>query len=48
MSRPACVIFTELVQTSKKYMRGVCVVDPDWLLDAAPEYFRTHRLHTES
>jgi len=47
LSRPACVLFTELVQTTKKYVRGLCLVDPHWLREAAPEYFRTHRLHSD-
>ena len=38
--KPACVIFNELIHTTKCYMRDLCVVDPDWLYDAAPEYFR--------
>ncbi|KAM5181064.1 ATP-dependent RNA helicase DHX33 [Mantella aurantiaca] len=38
--KPACVIFNELLHTSKCYMRELCVVDSDWLFEAAPEYFR--------
>ncbi|XP_066432942.1 ATP-dependent RNA helicase DHX33 [Eleutherodactylus coqui] len=38
--KPACVIYNELLHTSKCYMRDLCVVDADWLFDAAPEYFR--------
>ncbi|XP_040192665.1 ATP-dependent RNA helicase DHX33 [Rana temporaria] len=38
--KPACVIYNELLHTSKCYMRDLCVVDPDWLFEAAPEYFR--------
>ncbi|XP_037076284.1 ATP-dependent RNA helicase DHX33-like [Pollicipes pollicipes] len=48
MSRPACVLFAELVQTSKKYMRSVCMIDPDWLRDAAPEGFHTRRVNLET
>ena len=39
-SKPGYVIFNELIHTTKCYMRDLCVVDPDWLYDAAPEYFR--------
>lgn len=39
-SKPAYVVFKELIQTSKCYMRDICVVDIDWLLTCAPEYFR--------
>ncbi|XP_048374945.1 ATP-dependent RNA helicase DHX33 [Sphaerodactylus townsendi] len=38
--KPACVVFNELLHTNKCYMRDLCVVDADWLFDAAPEYFR--------
>uniref|UniRef100_W5M4F0 RNA helicase n=1 Tax=Lepisosteus oculatus TaxID=7918 RepID=W5M4F0_LEPOC len=39
-AKPACVVFNELLHTSKCYMRDLCLVDPDWLHEAAPEYFR--------
>ncbi|XP_044104794.1 ATP-dependent RNA helicase DHX33 isoform X1 [Neovison vison] len=38
--RPACVVYTELLHTSRCYMRDVCVVDANWLHEAAPDYFR--------
>ncbi|GFN83242.1 pre-mRNA-splicing factor ATP-dependent RNA helicase deah10 [Plakobranchus ocellatus] len=41
--KPACVVYTELVKTSKTYMRTLSVVDPDWLFEAAPAYFRRKR-----
>lgn len=44
-AKPAYVIFNELLHTSRYYMRGLCLVDADWLLDAAPEYFGS-KLHT--
>ncbi|CAM4572985.1 unnamed protein product [Lepidochelys olivacea] len=38
--KPACVTYNELLHTNKCYMRDLCVVDADWLCDAAPDYFR--------
>ncbi|XP_047403256.1 ATP-dependent RNA helicase DHX33 isoform X2 [Sciurus carolinensis] len=38
--KPACVVYTELLYTNKCYMRDLCVVDAEWLYEAAPEYFR--------
>ncbi|XP_008939520.1 PREDICTED: putative ATP-dependent RNA helicase DHX33 [Merops nubicus] len=38
--RPACVVYNGLLHTSRRYMRDLCVVDPDWLYEAAPDYFR--------
>uniref|UniRef100_A0A3Q3LHD7 ATP-dependent RNA helicase DHX33 n=1 Tax=Mastacembelus armatus TaxID=205130 RepID=A0A3Q3LHD7_9TELE len=43
-AKPAYVIFNELLHTSRCYMRDLCLVDADWLMDAAPEYFR-RKLH---
>ncbi|KAM6192661.1 ATP-dependent RNA helicase DHX33 isoform 2-T2 [Sarcoramphus papa] len=38
--KPACVVYNGLLHTNKCYMRDLCVVDADWLCDAAPDYFR--------
>ncbi|XP_038615627.1 ATP-dependent RNA helicase DHX33 [Tachyglossus aculeatus] len=38
--KPACVTYNTLLHTNRCYMRDLCVVDADWLYDAAPEYFR--------
>ncbi|XP_074452366.1 ATP-dependent RNA helicase DHX33 isoform X1 [Larus michahellis] len=38
--KPACVVYNGLLHTNKCYMRDLCVVDADWLYDAAPDYFR--------
>eukprot|EP00924_Labyrinthula_sp_SR-Ha-C_P015130 augustus_masked-scaffold_9-processed-gene-9.42-mRNA-1 protein AED:0.01 eAED:0.02 QI:0/-1/0/1/-1/1/1/0/827 len=34
------VIYHELVMTSKEYMRNCMVLDPKWLLELAPNYFK--------
>ena len=44
LARPTHVMYGELVHTSKCYMSKVCVVEPLWLFDAAPNFFRQHRL----
>jgi len=44
MSKPSYVVYNELVHTSKCYIRDLCLVSPDWLLEAAPGYFKEHRL----
>ncbi|KAG8587355.1 hypothetical protein GDO81_005643 [Engystomops pustulosus] len=46
--KPACVIYNELLHTSKCYMRDLCVVDADWLFEAAPEYFRRKLKRTKN
>ena len=44
-AKPAYVVFTELVHTSKCYMRHVAVVDPQWLVSTASAYFRKLNFH---
>lgn len=44
LSKAPYLVYNELVHTSKCYMRDLCLVSPDWLLDAAPGYFQEHRI----
>lgn len=37
---PNWVIFNEVVQTSKDYMRDITVIDPQWLYELAPHYYQ--------
>ncbi|XP_072445354.1 ATP-dependent RNA helicase DHX33 isoform X1 [Chiloscyllium punctatum] len=37
--KPSYILYNELLHTSKCYIRDLCVVDPEWLYEAAPEYF---------
>jgi ATP-dependent RNA helicase DHX8/PRP22 len=37
---PEWVIYHELVMTSKEYMREVLTIDPKWLIEVAPKYFK--------
>lgn len=43
-SLPHCVLFTELIQTGRCYMRDLSVVDPNWLEDVNPAYAKLHPL----
>ena len=38
--QPEWVIYHELVMTTKEYMREVTAVDPRWLVEFAPAFFR--------
>ncbi|EEF50736.1 ATP-dependent RNA helicase, putative [Ricinus communis] len=38
-SKAECVIFNELVQTSKKYIRNITRIDYLWLTELAPHYY---------
>ena len=38
--QPDWVIYHELVLTSKEYMREVCMIDPKWLVEMAPRFFK--------
>ncbi|RZC93577.1 hypothetical protein C5167_007613 [Papaver somniferum] len=39
--QPDWVIYHELVMTTKEYMREVTVIDPKWLVDLAPRFFKS-------
>lgn len=39
--QPEWVIYHELVMTTKEYMREVVAVDPKWLVEVAPNYFKS-------
>lgn len=34
------VIFHEVVETQKRFMRDLTVIEESWLLDAAPHYYQ--------
>ena len=38
--QPDWVIYHELVMTSKEYMREVTAIDPGWLVEFAPKFFK--------
>jgi len=38
--QPDWVIYHELVLTTKEYMREVCQIDPRWLVELAPRFFK--------
>ncbi|XP_010460316.1 PREDICTED: pre-mRNA-splicing factor ATP-dependent RNA helicase DEAH10 [Camelina sativa] len=40
-AKPECVIFDELMQTSKKYIKNLTRIDPLWLAELAPHHFKT-------
>lgn len=42
--RPEIVTYTEMVATTKTYIRGLTIVSEEWLNEAKPDYFRTHRI----
>ncbi|XP_071538136.1 ATP-dependent RNA helicase DHX33 isoform X2 [Panulirus ornatus] len=42
--KPAYILYTELVHTGKTYMHINSVVDPQWLYETAPEYFRKNHI----
>eukprot|EP00850_Spirogloea_muscicola_P014566 SM000105S13911 [mRNA] locus=s105:306688:310827:- [translate_table: standard] len=39
--RPACIVFNELVRTSRQYARDVTAVDPLWLPELAPQFYQS-------
>ena len=41
--KPRCVLYDELVETSKRYLRGCSMLDQDWLPEVVPAYFAGNR-----
>ena len=39
-NQPEWVVYHELVMTTKEYMREVTAVDPKWLIEYAPSFFK--------
>ena len=37
---PECVVYTEIVQTSKNYLRTVTPIEGQWLTELVPKYFK--------
>ncbi len=38
--QPEWIVYHELVFTTKEYMREVCAIDPKWLVEFAPSFFK--------
>ena len=41
-----CVVFNELVRTTRQYARDITVVDPSWLPEIAPAFFARQHAST--
>ena len=41
--KPPCVVYNELVLTSKNYIRDVSAININWLVEVAPRYFSRWR-----
>ena len=39
-TKPPCVLYDEMVHTTKLYLRGCTVLDTDWLAEVCPAVFR--------
>jgi ATP-dependent RNA helicase DHX8/PRP22 len=40
---PRCIVFDELLRTTRTYARTVSAVDPAWLPELAPSFYARHR-----
>lgn len=45
--RPAWVVYYELLETSKEFMRQVTSIEPKWLLEVAPHYYKAKELEKD-
>jgi len=46
--KPKWVMYHELVLTSKEYMREVIEIEPSWLLEVAPHFYKAKELEDDS
>lgn len=44
---PKWVVYHELVLTTKEYMRSIIQIEPEWLLEIAPHYYRESDIKEE-
>ena len=47
-SLPRWVVYHELVLTSKEFMRQVIEIEPEWLVEIAPHYYKPNEIADES
>ena len=45
-TKQECILFSEWVKTSKSYLRNCSVVEPSWLSEVAPHYYKKNSLVT--
>ena len=43
--KPRCLVYHELVFTTKEFMRQVIEIENQWLLEVAPHYYKTQEIH---
>lgn len=43
---PECVVYHELVLTTQEYMRNVIEVEPEWLVEIAPHFYKIEDFNT--
>jgi HrpA-like RNA helicase len=36
---PDCILYNQLILTSKNYVRDVCAIDEEWINDVVPKHF---------
>ncbi len=42
------VIYHELVLTTKKFLRNVIEIKPEWLVEIAPHYYKSNEVQDEA
>jgi pre-mRNA-splicing factor ATP-dependent RNA helicase DHX16 len=45
---PRCVIYNELVMTSKEFIRTVSEIRHEWLAEVAPHYYKAAELEDQA
>ncbi|XP_017769739.1 PREDICTED: putative ATP-dependent RNA helicase DHX33 [Nicrophorus vespilloides] len=44
---PPLLLFTEVVQTTKCYLRGISTIEREWLDEIVPNYIRSHNIRSK-
>lgn len=47
-SKAECIVFNELVRTTRQYARDATVVESSWLPELAPAFFARRHANTET
>ena len=40
--KPSCIVFNDMIWTTRQYARGISVIEPAWLAEHAPAFYTAH------
>ncbi|KAK5669860.1 hypothetical protein QVD99_004236 [Batrachochytrium dendrobatidis] len=48
LEKPKWIVYFELVYTTREFVRQVIEIQPDWLMEVAPHYYKSNELQDDS